>query len=134
VFAAIDKAFATCPRPAKFTDHPYCEECADAQSFFERQNLETLGAMVFESESVPVAFLTEPAFLHFFPALARMMTRGDIVGLLQMTEGKLHLFNAKQKSALRDFLYELEPGSEWMAAETVERIVGRLESDAAYTG
>jgi hypothetical protein len=32
--AAADGAFAQVVRPDKFTDHPYCDECADPDEYF----------------------------------------------------------------------------------------------------
>lgn len=131
MFAALDAAFGDRPRPEHFTNFMHCDECRDADEYFQRQTIESLGGLAYESEIVPVAFLTEEAFLYFFPALARMMANGDVVGLLMMTENRMDAFRISERIALRDFLvafYEARKADvdgQWMGYETLSRVVDR---------
>lgn len=118
------------PRPTKFTGHPYCDECAGANEYFQRHSIESLGALAYESEAVPLAFLTEEAFLYFMPAMARMMINGDKTGLLLLVESKRHLFNKAQRRELVEYLKQLDGQGEWMAAETLERVISELETES----
>lgn len=122
MFAPIDAAFASIPRPNKFTND------AETNRFFQTHTIETLGALQFESEIVPIAFLTAEAFLYFFPAIARMMHNGDKTGLLMMTEFRRDLFTPPQRAAIHAFLQTLAPAGEWMAAEAIERLSNELAS------
>ncbi|MBM3765157.1 MAG: hypothetical protein FJW32_07170 [Acidobacteria bacterium] len=122
MFGPIDDAFVSIARPERFTIDGEDDE------YFRAHSIESLGALEYESEVVPIAFLTDEAFLYFFPAIARMMHRGDKTGLLMMTEFRRDLFNAAQRAAIAAFLATLDPGGEWMAAETIERLVNEFAS------
>ena len=138
MFAAVDKAFARHGRPAQFTDHPFCEECAEADSFFRSLTPEALVALPDPPETMPLSFLTDEAFLYLMPALARMMARtgtDHCAGqILCFVENKLHLFDAEQQASLRDLLYAIyerspaEVHAHWMEYEQFWRILNRLES------
>ena len=42
ILAAIEAAFASCPRPERFTDHPYCSECEEHHETLNARDRETL--------------------------------------------------------------------------------------------
>jgi hypothetical protein len=108
-FQAIERAFVGTPRPEKFTDHPYCEECADAHDYFSQFTSETIAAVTDPPETLPLSFLTDDAFLYFAPGILRWLPRtgqqycaGDV---LFHVENRLHTLNPHQRAALRDLLY-----------------------------
>jgi hypothetical protein len=108
-FEAIDRAFAHAPRPDKFTDHPFCEECADAHDYFSQFTPETIAAVTDPPETLPLSFLTDDAFLYLAPGILRWLPRsgqqycaGDV---LFHVENRLHTLDATRRAALRDLLY-----------------------------
>jgi hypothetical protein len=139
VWQAIDRAFGT-RRPEKFTDHPYCEECANADEYFRGFTPETIAEVTEPPETLPLSFLTEEAFLYLAPGILRWLPRaghlyclGDV---LFHVERWLYVMNARQRAALRDLLYALY---EHMEAEiratpfdypTIWRILNDLDQDA----
>lgn len=105
---AIDRAFDV-PRPEKFTNHPYCEECADADDYFQAFDPTTFAEVTDGPETLPLSFLTADAFLYLWPAMARWITRsgeqyclGDVLFHL---ENRLDTFTPEQKTDTRDLLY-----------------------------
>jgi hypothetical protein len=135
-FAAIDRAFAT-ERPDKFTDHPYCEECADAHDYFQRFTPATIADVAEPPETLPLSFLTDEAFHYLARGILRWLPRtgmqycvGDV---LFHVENRLHTFGAEQRNALRDLLYvvydRLRPEIDASAFDypTVWRILNELE-------
>lgn len=122
MFETIDAAFVSIARPNKFSTDP------EADRFFQNHTIESLGSLEYESEIVPIAFLTDEAFVYFFPAIASMMHNGDKTGLLMMTEFRRDLFNPTQRAAISAFLQTLDPANEWMAAETIERLSNEFAS------
>jgi len=105
----IDRAWARAERPERFTSFAHCCECSDADAFFQALTPNQLLALPDYPERLPFAFLTEPAFHHYMPAFARMMTRtGEryCVGeILFFIENRVHAFDDGQRAAFRDFLY-----------------------------
>ena len=107
--AAIDRAFAGASRPDKFTNHPYCEECADADEYFRNFTPVTLADVTDPPETLPISFLTDKAFIYLLPGILRWLPRtgpqfcvGDV---LFHVETRLHTFTPEQRVALRDLLY-----------------------------
>jgi hypothetical protein len=107
--AAVDSAFGDCPRPEKFTDHPYCDECAEADAYFRAFTPWTLAEITDPPETLPISFLTDEAFSYLAPGLLRWLPRtgsaycaGDV---LFHVENRLHTFDARQRGAIRDLLY-----------------------------
>jgi len=88
MFAPIDAAFASIPRPEKFSNDPV------ADRFFRTHTIESLGAL-------------QEAFLYFFPAIARMMHNGDKTGLLMPTEYRRDLFTQPRRAAIERLSSEL---------------------------
>jgi hypothetical protein len=108
-FKAIDHAFAAVARPEKFTDHAYCEECAEANEYFRGFTPITLADVSDPPETLPLSFLTDQAFRYLLPGILRWLPRtgrqycvGDV---LFHVENRLHTLNAEQRAALRDLLY-----------------------------
>ena len=108
-FAAIDAAFAASPRPEKFTDHPYCEECAAADEYFRRFTPATIAAVTDPPETLPISFLTDEAFLYLLPGILRWLPRSGpqycVGDVLFHVENRLHTFEPDRRGALRDLLY-----------------------------
>jgi hypothetical protein len=107
-YAAIDAAFDS-PRPEKFTDHPYCEECADAHEYFRDFTPTTIADVTDPPETLPISFLTDQAFSYLLPGILRWLPRtgrqycvGDV---LFHVENRLDTLDAQQRTALRDLLY-----------------------------
>jgi hypothetical protein len=107
--AATDRAFADTPRPEKFTDHPYCDECAEADEYFRDFTPVTIAEVTDPPETLPISFLTDQAFSYLLPGMLRWLPRtgrqycvGDV---LFHVENRLQTFNTKQRGALRDLLY-----------------------------
>jgi hypothetical protein len=139
-FEAIDRAFAGSPRPEKFTDHPYCDECAEAHEYFSAFMPATLADVTDPPETLPIAFLTDEAFHFLLPGMLRWLPRtgrqycvGDV---LFHVEGRLHTFNPVQRLAIRDLLYivydRLEPEIQASAFDypTIWRILNQLDQTA----
>jgi hypothetical protein len=108
-FDAIDRAFADTPRPDKFTDHPFCDECADADEYFRSFTPITIAEVTDPPETLPISFLTDDAFSYLLPGILRWLPRtghqfcvGDV---LFHVENRLHTFTTEQLAALRDLLY-----------------------------
>jgi hypothetical protein len=138
-FAAIDAAFDS-PRPKKFTDHPYCEECADANAYFCTFTPITIADVTDPPETLPISFLTDQAFSYLLPGILRWLPRtgaqycvGDV---LFHVENRLHTLNAEQRAALRDLLYivydRLKAQIENTAFDysTLSRILNELDRSA----
>ena len=108
LFDAIDRAFDV-PRPEKFTDHAYCEECAEADAYFRTFDRETFAEVTDGPETLPLSFMTQDAFIYFWPSMTRWITRsgkhycvGDVLFHL---ENRVDAFTPDQKAATRDLLY-----------------------------
>ena len=140
-FAAIDLAFADCARPEKFTDHPYCEECAEADQYFRAFTPVSLAEVTDPPETLPISFLTDAAFTYLAPGLLRWMPRsgdqyclGDVVFHV---ENRLHVFDSKQRAAIRHLLYTVYDMLESQIREsafdypTVWRILNELDKTDA---
>jgi hypothetical protein len=136
-FAAIDAAFDS-PRPEKFTDHPDCEECADADEYFSNFTPATIAAVTDAPETLPISFLTNEAFTYLLPGILRWLPRigqqycaGDV---LFHVENRLHTFDPDQRAAIRDLLYvvydRLKPEIESTPFDypTIWRILNELDS------
>lgn len=108
-FEAIDRAFAGSARPEKFTDHPYCDECADADEYFRQFTPVALADVTEPPETLPISFLTDEALSYLMPGILRWLPRtggqyciGDV---LFHVENRLHAFDTAQRAAIRDLLY-----------------------------
>lgn len=139
-FEALDRAFGDSPRPEKFTDHPYCEECADAHQYFSAFTPVTPADVTEPPETLPIPFLTDGAFLYLLPGMLRWIPRtgrqyciGDV---LFHIENRLHAFKPDQRLAIRDLLYlvydRLEPEIRASAFDypTIWRLLNELDKTA----
>ena len=142
-FAAIDAAFADCPRPEKFTDHPYCEECSDAHDYFQQFTPDSIAEVTDPPETLPLSFLTDDAYLYLLPGILRWLPHSGeqfcVGDVLFHVENRLHTLNSTQRGALRDLLYvvygRLEPEIRATAFDypTIWRILNELDGDATDT-
>ena len=73
ILAMIRAAFASCTRPAHFTDYRHCKECLEHDELLRSRNLDTLTiADVGNIGWTPIPITTPAAFSYLFPALARL--------------------------------------------------------------
>jgi hypothetical protein len=111
VYEAIDRAFSGAQRPEKFTDHPYCEECADAHDYFSRFTPATIADVTDPPETLPLSFLTDDAFHYLAPGILRWLPRSGqqycVGDVLFHVENRLHTLSPTQRAALRHLLYLL---------------------------
>jgi hypothetical protein len=141
VLAAVDSAFADCSPPEKFTDHPYCDECAEAHVYFRAFTPASLAEITDPPETLPISFLTDPAFAYLTPGMLRWLPlSGDrycVGDVLFHVENRLHIFDSKQRSAIRNLLYvvydllEHEIRSTAFDYSTIWRILNELEKTDA---
>jgi hypothetical protein len=107
--AALDRAFAGSPRPGKFTDHPYCQECAEAHEYFRDFTPLTITDVTDPPETLPLSFLTDQAFSYLLPGILRWLPRTGpqfcVGGVLFHVETRLHTLNPEQRAVLRDLIY-----------------------------
>ena len=69
----INAAFADVPRPAHFTDHPFCDECREHDETLNAWDRETLPHEAVGSAAWdPIAMTTPAGFTYYLPALARL--------------------------------------------------------------
>lgn len=66
--------FADVPRPAHFTNHRHCEECADHDRTLQAFDPGTIGLEQLGSPAWdPMCFVTVEGFLYYFPAMVRLV-------------------------------------------------------------
>ncbi|HEX7887862.1 MAG TPA: hypothetical protein VF522_00765 [Ramlibacter sp.] len=72
--AALRRAFATCKRPAHFTNYEHCEECAEHDQTLLSRTPDTL---TFDDVGnpgwEPICFVSPEGFAYFLPGLARLV-------------------------------------------------------------
>lgn len=122
LIAAIDDAFRA-ERPEHLGRDPNhtvdCPECAEHNLTMQDQTAQNVAFEVVENEAWhPLHFLSDEAFIHFMPGLARL-TRGAgeryflSQFLFQLESGRIDAFDHVQcqaVSALLDHLYETMAG------------------------
>jgi len=73
LLSRIDAAFGAVPRPAHFTNHRHCEECADHDGLLRARDRQTLSlADVGNPGWDPLCFITPEGLAYYFPTLARL--------------------------------------------------------------
>lgn len=73
VLADVKRVFGSVPRPAKFTNHPGCSECAEHDATLQAHTLETLSIEEVGSQAwSPIVMCTPDAFRYLMPALTRI--------------------------------------------------------------
>jgi hypothetical protein len=68
--------FGDITRPAHFTDHGHCCECAEHDETLQRRDPESLEFEELSPAWDPMCFVTDEAFLYYFPALVRLALGG----------------------------------------------------------
>lgn len=107
VLAAIDAAFREEPRPAHFVRQPnHCEECADHEAVLQATTRESISlAEVGNPGWDPLCYVTDDAFRHLFPGLARLaLGSGEDYYLDQflfhLESGRVDALNPAQAAAV----------------------------------
>lgn len=73
ILAGIDAAFGACARPAHFTNHMHCEECAEHDALLCSRDRATLAiADVGNPGWDPMCFCSPEGKAYYLPALARL--------------------------------------------------------------
>lgn len=111
VLAAIDAAFREEPRPAHFVREPnHCEECADHEAVLQATSREVISlAEVGNPGWDPLCYVTDDAFRHLLPGLARLaLGSGDDYYLDQflfhLETGRINALNPAQAQAVAALL------------------------------
>jgi hypothetical protein len=72
--AALRRAFEACTRPAHFTNHEHCEECAEHDQALLSRNPDSLTiAEVGNPGWDPICFVSPEGFAYYLPGLARLV-------------------------------------------------------------
>jgi len=72
--AALRGAFETCPRPAHFTNHEHCEECAEHDATLLSRDPDSLTlADAGNPGWDPICFVSPEGFAYYLPGLARLV-------------------------------------------------------------
>lgn len=121
VLAAIDAAFREEPRPDHFVREPnHCEECADHEAVLQGTSRDTISlAEVGNPGWDPLSYVTDAAFRHLLPGLARLaLGSGEDYYLDQflfhLESGRIDALNPGQARAVAILL---DYGRETMADE-----------------
>jgi hypothetical protein len=73
VLADVTRVFGAVPRPANFTNHPFCSECEEHDQTLQAHTLDTLSIEEVGSQAWnPIVMCTPDAFRYLMPALARI--------------------------------------------------------------
>lgn len=138
ILAAIDAAFREEPRPAHFVREPnHCEECADHEAVLQATSREAISlAEVGNPGWDPLCYVTDGAFRHLLPGLARLaLGSGEDYYLDQflfhLETGRINALNPAQAEAVAALLEYVranmadEIEAEMNAAE-FDRVMGLL--------
>jgi len=78
VLRTVKEAFATCRRPAHFTNYTHCEECAEHDELLRSRDSDSLSFDdVGNPGWDPICFVSPEGFSYYFPALARLALDGS---------------------------------------------------------
>lgn len=107
VLAAVEAAFAGEPRPAHFVREPnHCETCADHETVLQATSPQAVGlAEVGNPGWDPLSYVTDEAFRHLLPGLARLaLGRGDEyyldLFLFHLESGRVNALSPAQARAV----------------------------------
>ena len=108
----IRALFADVSRPAHFTDHTHCEECAEHDATLQAYDCADLPAeVVLNPGWDPICFVTPAGFRYLFPRLCALAYgKGEAFYLeqfLRHLENHLHLLSASEKAAVFELLLDL---------------------------
>ncbi|HYP07880.1 MAG TPA: hypothetical protein VER03_16735 [Bryobacteraceae bacterium] len=113
----------------------HCDECFEADEFFQHHTAASLANVVDPPETLPLAFLTEQAFRFMLPALVRMLAKDPQASdVLMLIENRLHILLGEEAAALHDALYALYESRQsdfhdgFYSYETLWRILDRLDA------
>jgi len=108
----IKSLFADDRRPAHFTDHTHCEECAAHDATLQAYDRRELPAeAVLNPGWDPICFVTPAGFRYLFPRLCTLAYgKGEAFYLelfLRHLENNLHLLSGEEKAAVFELLLDL---------------------------
>lgn len=134
VLAAIDAAFREEPRPAHFVREPnHCEECADHEAVLQGTSRDAISlAEVGNPGWDPLCYVTDDAFRHLLPGLARLaLGSGEDYYLDQflfhLESGRADALNPAQAGAVMALLeYALATMEDEIEAELNVAEFGRV--------
>ena len=88
MLALVRDAFASCPRPERFTNHPYCRECVDHHQTLASRDLDTLKVAREADEAIYVAIggITDKARRYAAEHRIRLI---EGAALAQLLRGRL---------------------------------------------
>ena len=77
VLSGLREAFMMA-RPARFTNHPGCDECAEHDETLQAHTLDSLTCCVVNQPAwAPITMCQPDAFAYWMPALARICLEGE---------------------------------------------------------
>ena len=105
VLQDITSAFADVPRPAHFTDHEHCCECAEHDETLRVHDPDTIAIAQLSPAWDPICFATIEGYLYYVPGLARLaLGTGDAYYLDQflsnLRSDRMSAFNLAQRRAV----------------------------------
>ncbi len=118
IVASIEAAFAPEPRPAAFTNHPGCSECADHDAVLQSRDLETLSiAEIGNAAWDPICMVTADGWRYYLPALCRIALEADPSDYLEQLlfhligdgpgNRRVVVCSVEQQAAVTGFLWHL---------------------------
>ena len=139
LIARIREIFSVYPRPEHFTKFEHCEECAEHDTTLARHTPDSISLNELGNPGWdPICFATPPAFLYYFPALARLsLGRGEDhyldLFLFHLNDDRLDLLSPRERAVVRELLQHLwevfagDPAVLDMDVEQFERCFRRLD-------
>ncbi|THU05198.1 hypothetical protein E9531_01180 [Lampropedia puyangensis] len=126
IVAAIDLAFGDIPKPAHFTDHTHCPECADHDQNLRSHQRESiprdaLGCPGYD----PITFCSPDGVAYYMPALVRYALAPShfddrewygeqLLYFLGNDSNTVRHFNPQQKQALLAVVHFLQSSPDWV--------------------
>lgn len=78
---ALRRAFSSCRRPAHFTNHLHCQECAEHDRTLLARTPETVTLQdIGKPGWDPICFITPEGFAYYLPGLARLLVEASGYG------------------------------------------------------
>lgn len=116
ILADVASAFADEPRPAAFTNHPYCSECAEHDETLQAKDRDTLSlAEVGIPAWDPICMVTAEGWRYYLPSLCRIAVEEGPQGYIEqlvfhlISDGpgnrRVEACSAEQRAAVVRFLW-----------------------------